>query len=92
LRTHQSQDGYHTAVIEVCFGAVERSIEAYALAMTSDSFQDFQVHNYSYERAQQIGVLEQDIAEAMQELCGENQNEIYYGSGRPTSDQTQWLT
>jgi len=35
--TLQSQDGYYTAVIEVCFGAIERSIEAYALAMTNDT-------------------------------------------------------
>ena len=28
VKTLQSQDGYYTAVIEVCFGAIERSIEA----------------------------------------------------------------
>ncbi|WP_058992339.1 hypothetical protein [Haloarcula sp. CBA1127] len=31
--TLQAQDGYYTAVIEVCFGAIERSIEAYALSI-----------------------------------------------------------
>ncbi|MFD1687071.1 DNA-binding protein [Halobellus litoreus] len=45
--TLQSQDGYYTAVIEVCFGAIERSIEAYALAMTNDTLQDFQNHQFS---------------------------------------------
>jgi len=46
--TLQSQDGYYTAVIEVCFGAIERSIEAYALMMTKRyGFQDFQDHQFS---------------------------------------------
>jgi len=37
----QAQDGYYTAVIKVCFGAIERSIEAYALAMTNERFKTF---------------------------------------------------
>lgn len=30
-------DGYDTAIIELCFGAVERSLEAYALAEGGDT-------------------------------------------------------
>ena len=47
--TLQSQDGYYTAIIEVCFGAIERPIEAYALAMTDDTLQDFQDHQFSFD-------------------------------------------
>ena len=47
--TLQSQDGYYTAVIEVCFGTIERSIEAYALAMTNDTLQDFQDQSITSE-------------------------------------------
>jgi len=84
VETLQSQDGYYTAVIEVCFGAIERSIEAYALAMTNDTLQDFRDHQFSYERAHQIGLFERETAEAMEDLYSENRTESYYGGGRPT--------
>jgi len=90
--TLQSQDGYYTAVIEVCFGAIERSIEAYALAMTNDTLQDFQDHQFSYERAHQIGLFERETAEAMKDLYSENRTESYYGGGRPTQQQAEAMT
>jgi hypothetical protein len=85
--TLQSQDGYYTAVIEVCFGAIERSIEAYALAMTGDTLQDFQDHQFSYDRAHQIGLFERETTEEMKDLYSENRTESYYGGGRPTEEQ-----
>ena len=89
--TLQSQDGYHTAVIEVCFGAIERSIEAYALAMTNDTLQDFQDHQFSYERAHQIGLFERETAEAMKDLYSEHRTESYYGGGVPQESKRQPL-
>ena len=88
----QSQNGYYTAVIEVCFGAIERSIEAYALAMTGDTLQDYQDHQFSYERAHQVGLFERETAEAMRNLYSENRTESYYGGGRPTEEQAEALT
>ena len=88
----QSQDGYYTAVIEVCFGAIERSIEAYALSMTNDTLQDFQDHQFSYERAHQMGLFERETAEAMKDLYSENRTESYYGGGRPTQEQAKAMT
>ncbi|RQH00540.1 DNA-binding protein [Natrarchaeobius oligotrophus] len=85
----QSQGDYFTAVIEVCFGAIERSIEAYALAMTNDSLQDFQDHQFSYERAHQIGLFSKETAEEMKSLYSENRTESYYGGGRPTGEQAK---
>jgi hypothetical protein len=85
--TLQSHDGYYTAVIEVCFGAIERSIEAYALAMTNNTLEDFQDHQFSYERAHQIGLFERETAEEMKTLYSENRTESYYGGGRPTEEQ-----
>lgn len=58
--TLQAEGGYYTAVIEVSFGAVERSIEAYALAMTNDSLQDFQDHQFAYARARNRPVHQGD--------------------------------
>lgn len=85
--TLQAEDGYYTAVIEVSFGAVERSIETYALAMTNDSLQDFQDHQFGYERAHQIGLFTRETAEDMKNLYSENRTESYYGGGRPTEEQ-----
>ncbi|MFC7078326.1 DNA-binding protein [Haloarcula halophila] len=90
--TLQSQDGYYTAVIEVCFGAIERSIEAYALSMTNDTLQDFQDHQFSYQRAHQIGLFEKQTAEEMKDLYSENRTESYYGGGRPTKEQARAMT
>ena len=90
--TLESQDRYYTAVIEVCFGAIERSIEAYALSMTNDTLQDFQDHQFSYERAHRIGLFERETAEAMKDLYSENRTESYYGGGRPTEEQAEAMT
>lgn len=81
------EDGYYTAVIEVCFGAIERSIEAYAIAMAGDELRDFQDHEFSYERASDVGLFDQETTAAMQELYTENRTESYYGGGRPTARQ-----
>jgi len=90
--TLRAQDGYYTAVIEVCFGAIERSIEAYALSMTDDTLQDFQDHQFSYDRAHQIGLFERDTAEGMKALYSENRTESYYGGSRPTAEQAAAMT
>lgn len=92
VETLRTQDGYHTAVIEVCFGIVERSIEAYALSMTNDSLQDFHDHQFSYERAHQMGLFEKDTAEEMRQLYSDNRTESYYGGGRPTQEQADAMT
>jgi hypothetical protein len=82
-----AEDGYYTAIIEVCFGAIERSIEAYAIAVAGDELDDFQDHEFSYERAHEIGLFERDTARAMRDLYRENRTESYYGGGRPTNEQ-----
>lgn len=92
VETLQQQDGYYTAVIEICFGAIERSIEAYALSMTSDTLQDFQDHQFSYDRAHQIGLFERDTADEMKALYSDNRTESYYGGGRPTAEQADAMT
>lgn len=87
VETLRAQDGYYTAVIEICFGIVERSIEAYALSMTNDTLHDFHDHQFSYDRAHQMGLFEKDTAEEMKQLYSDNRTESYYGGGRPTQEQ-----
>ncbi|KZX46284.1 DNA-binding protein [Haloarcula sp. K1] len=87
IGTLQAEGSYYTAVIELSFGAIERSIEAYALAMTNDSIQDFQDHQSGYERAHEVGLFTKETAKSMKDLYAENRTESYYGGGRPTGEQ-----
>lgn len=83
----RAENGYYTAVIELSFGAIERSIEAYLVRMAGHDVDDFRDHEQSYERADHSGLLEAETAEAMAELYRENRTESYYGGGRSTEPQ-----
>lgn len=88
----EKQNGHYTAIIELSFGAIERSVEAYAVAMTDDEVSDFRDHEYSYERAHQIGLFEEETATDMRDLYSENRTESYYGGGQPTDHQATAMT
>lgn len=79
----EEQNGHYTALIELNFDTIERSIEAYAVAMTDDDVSDFRDHKYSYERAHQIGLFEEETATEMRDLYSENRTESYYGGDNP---------
>lgn len=83
----QGENGYYTAVVELGFGVIERSIEAYAVAMAGDTVEDFRDHEYCYERAHQVGLFEEETALAMQNLFSANRPASYYGGARPTDRQ-----
>lgn len=83
----EADSGYHTAIIEVCFGAIERSIEAYALAMGGDELGDFQNHSTAYRRAGELGLFSEETARGLQDIYGDNRTESYYGGNRPTDEQ-----
>lgn len=50
---------------------------------------DFRDHEYSYDRAHQLGLFEPETAEEMRELYSENRTESYYGGGEPTDHQAE---
>ena len=80
-------EGYHTATIELCFGAIERSLEAFALAEGGDELRDFHDHTYSYDRASALGLLSPATADKLKTLYTENRTDSYYGGKRPTREQ-----
>ena len=90
--TLRERNGHYTAVIELCFGVIERSIEAYAVGMAGNEVDDFRDHEYSYERAHQTGLFEESTASALMDLYSENRTESYYGGGRPTDHQAAAMT
>lgn len=87
VRTLRRQDGFNGAVIELCFGAIERTLEGYLLWATNDSLTDFVDHTTVYDRIVQVGLLEEDTAEALQALYRSNRTEHYYGGQVPTTQK-----
>jgi hypothetical protein len=81
--------GYYTAVIELCFGATERSIEAYALAAGGDELDDFHDHTHCYDRAAELGLFSRTATRRLRGLYDTNRTDSYYGGKRPTEEQAE---
>ncbi|ACV48658.1 MULTISPECIES: hypothetical protein [Halomicrobium] len=84
---HLAGNGYYTATIELCFGATERSVEAYALAEGGDELRDFHDHTHCYDRAATLGLLTRDTIADLKDLYDTNRTGSYYGGRRPTEQQ-----
>jgi hypothetical protein len=84
-------DGYHTAVVELCFGVVERSLEAFAIAEGGDELRDFQTdsHDRCYDRAAALGLFTRDLTRELEALYGDNRTDSYYGARHPTNRQAE---
>ncbi|AUX10809.1 hypothetical protein AArcSl_3203 [Halalkaliarchaeum desulfuricum] len=80
-------DGYDTAIIELCFGAIERSLEAYALAEGGDTLRDFHDHTKCYTRAADLGLVSRHTSKRLRQLYDNNRTDSYYGGNRPTHEQ-----
>lgn len=84
---HTSGRGLYTATIELCFGATERSVEAYAIAEGGDELDDFHDHTRCYDRATALGLLSDTTTQNLRELYDTNRTDSYYGGRRPTQRQ-----
>jgi hypothetical protein len=83
--------GFYTATIELCFGATERSVEAFVLAEGGDELEDFHDHTYCYDRAATLGLLSQETTESLRRLYDTNRTDSYYGGRRPTERQADTM-
>lgn len=83
--------GYYTAVVELCFGIVERSLEAFAIAEGGDELRDFQTdsHGRCYDRAARFGLFTRELAHELKILYGDNRTDSYYGGRHPTKRQAK---
>ena len=86
-RTIRSHNGHYTAIIELCFGGIERSLEAWLLKETGDDLTDFNDHDYVYERVDQQAFFVDDTGRALRDLYRSNRNESYYAERVPTQEQ-----
>lgn len=85
----RERDGYYGAVTELCFGAIERSLEAYVLWQGAEDLDDFSDHEHAYTRAADVGLIERGTAARLQELYRSNSAEHYYGSLQPTEGKEE---
>ncbi len=86
-RTLQTENGYHTAVVELSFGAIERSFEFFVLALSTDTVRDFMDHTYAYQRAFELGVISDLLRDDYQSLYREFRSESYYGDRQVRADE-----
>lgn len=82
---------FYTATIELCFGATERSVEAYALAEGGDELNDFHDHTSCYDRATDLGLLSGTTTRELRQLYDTNRTDSYYGGRRPTERQADTM-
>ncbi|MFW5919494.1 MAG: DNA-binding protein [Halanaeroarchaeum sp.] len=83
-RVLRSKDGFSGAVIELCFGAIERTLEAYLLWETGDDLDQYHDHEAMYDRVAERGLFSIDTAENLKQLYATNRTEHYYGGLVPT--------
>ena len=87
--TLREQNGYHTAIVELAFGAIERSFEFYAITMSVDSVRDFMDHEYDYRRVFELGAASSEMKEDFQALYNENRAASYYSGRAVTAEQAE---
>ncbi|WP_416838777.1 DNA-binding protein [Haloferax sp. DFSO52] len=86
-----SEQGFYMATIELCFGATERSVEAFALAEGGDGLDDFYDHTTCYDRATELGLLSETTTRELRDLYDTNRTDSYYGGRRPTKRQAETM-
>lgn len=85
--------GYYTAVVELCFGIIERSLEAFAIAEGGDELRDFQTdsHDRCYDQAARFGLFTRELSRELKDLYGDNRTGSYYGGRHPTKRQAETM-
>lgn len=88
------EGGYYTAVVELCFGIIERSIEAFAIAEGGAELRDFQTdsHDRCYDRAAKLGLFTPKLTNELKNLYGNNRTDSYYGGRHPTRRQAELMS
>lgn len=86
-RTIRNHNGHYTAIVELSFGAIERSLEAWLLDRTGNEVEDFDNHEDAYMRVDQQGLFTDGTGRALLNLYHPNRNESYYAERVPTEEQ-----
>jgi len=82
-------DGYYTVVVEVGFGAVERSIQHYLYRVDATTRDDYLSHERVYERGREAGLYDREFEETLTYLWPTNRSRTYYREGVGTETRAR---
>lgn len=88
-RTLRENDGFYTSVIEMSFGAIERTVEFYVLSQSTDTISNFQDHRYAFDRAAELGLFSQSTCDDLYQLHVDNRSAAYYRDTVATKEQAR---
>lgn len=90
-RVLRENDGFYTSVIEMSFGAIERTVEFYVLLQSTDTVRDFQNHRYAFDRAATLGLFSQSTCDDLYQLHVDNRSAAYYRDTVATKEQARTM-
>ena len=90
-RTLRANDGFYTSVIEMSFAAVERTLEFYVLSQSTDTIDNFQNHEYAFDRAAALGLFSQATCDDLYQLYTDNRSAAYYRDTVATQEQAETM-
>jgi hypothetical protein len=84
------KDSYYILVIDACFTAIERSIQArlYEVGAIDEGKAIFD-HERIYEEGRMIGIYDGDFEESLKRLWSENRSKNYYREGIPSRERAE---
>lgn len=88
-RTLRSNDGYHTSVIELSLGAIERSIQFYLAYRGGRDPGEFRNHEAVYQEGAEINLYSTDVRDRLITLWKENRSALYYRNAVATGEQAE---
>jgi hypothetical protein len=86
-RVLRRADGYSGAVLELSFGATERTLEGFLLWDTDANLGDFHDHETVYDRVTERGLVTEETAATLKDLYATNRTAHYYGGRIPTREK-----
>ena len=80
------EQAFYGSVVEMAFGAMERSLESYMIAVLGSELSDFQNHTAVYERAATHGPISREMAQNLKALYANNRTDYYYDNAVSTEE------
>jgi hypothetical protein len=74
------------SAVELCFGAMERTLESYMIAELGRDLSDFQDHTAVYECAATHGPVSRSMARRLEALYANNRTDYYYDNAVSTDE------
>lgn len=75
--------GFYTGAMELAFCSMERTLQAHLMHREGYRGEDFRAHLVAFRESGTRGILEPDVARALEDLWVDFRNENYYREGIP---------